>query len=89
MRHARSTPRGEEGFALVTVIAITTLLAVVAFIFTSSVRSFIRSAESDLATAEAEALADAGVNLALLTLIAPARLPPHRCRRHGDALHSG
>ena len=75
MRNTRSTLRGDEGFALVSVIAITTLLAVVAFIFTASVRSFIRSAESDLATAEAEALGDAGVNLVLLTLIAPASAP--------------
>ncbi|MGQ0672217.1 MAG: general secretion pathway protein GspK [Hyphomicrobium sp.] len=60
--------RRDRGFALVAVIWIATLLAVVAFIFTTAVRSYIRNASADLATAEAEALAEAGVNLAILDL---------------------
>ena len=73
----RPTP-GERGFALVVVIAITTLLAVVAFVFTASVRSTIRSAHADLAAAEAESLAEAGITLALLDLTASRRDDGHR-----------
>lgn len=71
-------PRGERGFALVAVIWIATLLAVVAFIFTTSVRSYISSAEADLATAGAEALAEAGVNLAVLDLVTSAGIDGRR-----------
>ena len=63
----------DGGFALVSVIWIATLLAVVAFIFTASVRARIRSASTDLAVAEAEILADAGVNLAILDMTSAAR----------------
>ena len=69
---SRPTP-GERGFALVVVIAMTTLLAVVAFVFTASVRSTIRSVHADVAAAEAESLAGAGITLALLDLTAARR----------------
>ena len=66
-RSEQTTP--ESGFALVAVMLITTLLAVVAFTFTASVRAYIRTAESGVAAAEAEALADAGANLGILRLV--------------------
>lgn len=65
--------RRDEGFALVAVIAMGLLFSTVAIVFTSAVRSTIKSAEAQLAMAEAEAAADAGFNLALLDLLKSAR----------------
>lgn len=61
--------RGDAGFALVAVMFISTLLSVVAFIFTTSVRSALRSAATNVEVAKAEAAAEAGINLALLDLL--------------------
>lgn len=65
--------RGDEGFALVSVIWLATLLAVVAFVFTSAVRSHVREAEAQIAVAEADALAEAAVNLAILRAFDPSQ----------------
>jgi len=61
--------RDDRGFALVAVIWIASLLAVVAFVFTTSVRGHMRSRAADIASGEAEALADAAANLAILDLL--------------------
>ncbi len=64
----RKAVRRDEGFALLSVIWIAALLGLVATLFSSAVRSSIRSARTSVASAEAEALADAGVNLAIFDL---------------------
>lgn len=82
--------KSDGGFVLVAVIWIATLLAVIAFIFTAAVRSTLRSATIELAIADAEASADAGVNLAIFDMVAPRDFgaeprfaingPVHSCR---------
>ncbi len=59
----------DRGFVLVAVIWIAAIFAVVAFIVTSAVRTRVRMVEAEVASAEAEAAADAGLNLALFELI--------------------
>ncbi len=59
----------DRGFALIAAISMAMLLAVVASIFTASVRSYIAEHSATFATAEAEAFAEAGVNLAVLDLV--------------------
>jgi general secretion pathway protein K len=59
----------EEGFALVAVILLCLLMSIVAYVFTSAVRSHLRNAAAQVGAAEAEAAADAGVNLAVLDLL--------------------
>lgn len=82
MKRARTSANGtrDDGFALVSVIWLATLLAVIGFVFTSAVRSHVREAQARLAQAEADALAEAAVNLALLRALAPAKpagsIPP-------------
>lgn len=70
--------RGDAGFALVAVMFISTLLSVVAFIFTTSVRSTLRSTATNVEVAKAEAAAEAGINLALLDLLAQSPQPSPR-----------
>jgi general secretion pathway protein K len=60
--------RDEGGFILVIVIWLALLLALFANSFTASTRSHLRLTASLVGNAQAEALADAGVNLAMLTL---------------------
>lgn len=72
MKAEKSLP-DERGFALIAVIFIAMLLALVTFVFTSAVRSYIHTAESNFATAESEAAADAGINLAVLDLVGAVR----------------
>ncbi len=86
----------DEGFALLLVIFLTALIALLAVGLTVSVRSHVRLAANTIRSAEAEALADAGVQLAVLSLISgsrspatPSRFPidgqPVSCRVDGGA----
>jgi general secretion pathway protein K len=64
--------RGTRGIALVAVLWFVVLLSVVALGFQSVSRSGIRHAQATVDRARAEALADAGVALAITTLLEPA-----------------
>jgi len=68
-RGTRST-RGQRGFALLVVLSALGLLALVAAAFAHVARSHIRLAASAGASARAEAMADAGVHIAILDLVA-------------------
>lgn len=70
----------ESGFILVVVLAVTLLLALVAAAFSHAVRGHLKTVASLAASARAEALADAGVALALADL-AEARRDPSQPRR--------
>jgi hypothetical protein len=59
----------DDGFALIVVIGVVSLLAAVAIIFTAAVRSYIRTHSAEVGVAEAQALADAGANIAILRLL--------------------
>jgi general secretion pathway protein K len=61
---------GQRGFALLVVLSALGLLALVAAAFTTVARSHIKLAAGAGAVARAEALADAGVHLAVLDLVA-------------------
>lgn len=60
----------DQGFALVVVIFITALLAMLAIGLTVALRSHLRLAAITVRSAKAEAAADAGVQLAVLSLVA-------------------
>jgi general secretion pathway protein K len=62
--------RGQRGFALLVVLSALGLLALVAAAFATVARGHIKLAASAGAVARAEALADAGVHLAVLDLVA-------------------
>jgi general secretion pathway protein K len=62
--------RGQRGFALVVVLSALGLLALVAAAFAHVARSHIKLAASAGVGARAEALADAGVHIAILDLVA-------------------
>ena len=62
--------KGEEGFVLVVVIFLTALIALLAIGLAVSVRSHVRLTANTLASAQAEALADGGIQLAVLSLVA-------------------
>ena len=68
IKHLREASR-QEGFALIVVIWIGILLSLMAAAFSSSVRSRIRATASHAETIRAEALADAGVRIALVELL--------------------
>lgn len=74
-RHRNPPPRSpnERGFALVTVLWIAGLLAVMTASLSLSARTNVRVAANLAENARAEALADAGVTLAMLDLIAQRR----------------
>ncbi len=59
---------GERGFVLVAVLLVALLLTLVAVTFTVGVRSRVKTVASKVGSAQAEALADAGVQLAVLDL---------------------
>jgi general secretion pathway protein K len=59
---------GDRGFVLVAVLLVALVLILVAVTFTHGVRSRVRTVASSVGSAQAEALADAGVHLALLEL---------------------
>jgi general secretion pathway protein K len=60
----------DRGFVLVLVIFVTALIALLALAFSASVRSHMRLAAAAIQGAKAEALADAGVQLAVLSVVA-------------------
>ena len=66
----RRARRGQRGFALLVVLSALGLLALVAAAFATVARSHIKLAAGAGAVARAEALADAGVHLAVLDLVA-------------------
>jgi general secretion pathway protein K len=61
--------RDDSGFVLLLVISAVALLALVAASFAQMTRAYVRSATSTSEGARAEALADAGVNIAVLDLL--------------------
>jgi general secretion pathway protein K len=69
--------RDEEGFALVLVLWIAGLLAVLSGGLAASVRTQIRVAANVIESAKAEALADGGVTLAVMDLVAARRSRTH------------
>lgn len=72
--------RHEEGFVLVVALLALVLLGAVVTAFNTSLRSHLRDVRAITARAEVESLADAGVNIAILDLIA-AREDRTRTRR--------
>lgn len=74
----------ERGFALVVVLWIAGLLAVLTASFSLSVRTQVRVAANLTESARAEALADAGVTLAVMDLLAARRTPDYRRRFPAD-----
>jgi len=69
--------RRDAGFILVIVISVLSLLALVAVIFAKIARSHTQAVSAAVASAVAEQLADAGIQLAVLDLVAG----------HGDGAH--
>ncbi len=90
--------RDSSGFALFVVICTVGLLALAAAAFSNMARVHVKIAASNVETARAEALAEAGINLAVLNLLSvpvnsSRRLPdfvvggwPLRCRLNADLL---
>jgi Tfp pilus assembly protein PilX len=72
--------RNERGFVLVVVIAAIGLLALAAAGFAQVTRSHVRAAASTLSSSTAGSLADAGVQLAVLDLMAARRDPASQRR---------
>jgi general secretion pathway protein K len=70
----------DSGFALIVVIWMAGLVGLLAIGFISGSRSYVRDTASAAQTARAEALADAGVNLAVLDLVS-AQTDPNYSRR--------
>jgi len=77
----------DRGFILIVVISALGILALVAASFAQMTSSHVRTAASAVQSAGAEALADAGVQLAILDLVAsqPAGAPRQRFARDGAA----
>ena len=82
--------KSATGFVLILVIWITALLALFALSFASSVQSHLRLTANSVQSAKAEALADAGVELAALSLLAgpndrrfPVDGSAHACLKDG------
>ncbi|HTP84775.1 MAG TPA: hypothetical protein VMQ11_17610 [Alphaproteobacteria bacterium] len=67
----RRRPRGERGIALVAVLWILVLLATLVLGFVVEARTGLRIVHNDSETAEARAIADAGVTLAILGVFDP------------------
>ena len=68
------------GFVLIVVIWMAALLALIAAGFARSVQTYVRVTANSIESARAEALADSGVNLAIIDLVAM-RTAPDRARR--------
>lgn len=73
-------PAGDKGFILVAVLWAAVLLALLAAGFAASVRGHVRATASALELARAEALADGGVNLALMDLVTARQNPKFASR---------
>jgi type II secretory pathway component PulK len=82
MLHDQDTPpcKDDSGFALVTVLWIVGLLAVMTASLAVSVNTHVRVIANVTESAKAEALADAGVALAVVDLMAAHLSPDHRRR---------
>ena len=76
----QSNREGDSGFILVLVLWATVLLALMAAGFASAVRTDVRAATTAREIARAEALADGGINLALLDLVAARGAGPASAR---------
>lgn len=61
---------GDQGFILIAVLWLITLLALLSAGFLAATRSYLRHTANSIQSAKAEAVADAGVQLAALTLAA-------------------
>jgi general secretion pathway protein K len=61
-------PRDDKGFVLVLVLGAAILLAIFAAGFSATVRSYVRSAATRVELAQARAIADGGINLALVDI---------------------
>lgn len=72
--------KAERGFVLLVVLSALGLLAIVAATFTQIARSHIKVAAVSSESARAEALADAGVNLAIIDLVASREKGPEARR---------
>ena len=59
----------QKGFALIVVIWVAVLLSLIAAAFSSSVRSRLRSVSSHADMIRSEALADAGIRIALMDML--------------------
>jgi general secretion pathway protein K len=68
-RAARGGSQRERGFVLLIVLSALGLLAVVAAVFAHVTRTHVKSVSASVVAARAEALADAGANLAILDLV--------------------
>lgn len=69
-QHKKNAQQNEDGFVLIAVLLVVLLLAASAATFTQTVRGHLRVVASATAISEAEALADAGANLAIMDLMA-------------------
>lgn len=69
-RRRSPTARGERGFVLLVVLSVLGLLALVVATFAHVTRTHVKAAAASVGSGRAEALADAGVNLAILDAIA-------------------
>jgi general secretion pathway protein K len=73
-------PSSESGFALITVIWGVGLVSLLMLAFTLNVRTQTRLASNAMISAAVEAASDAGVNIAVLDLVATAKLLPETRR---------
>jgi general secretion pathway protein K len=73
-------PEAERGFVLVIVIAVLGLLALAAAGFAQVTRSQVKAAASNVGSSTAQALADAGVQLAVLDLVLGRQDPSYQRR---------
>jgi len=69
-RRKSRAARGERGFVLLVVLSVLGLLALVVATFAHVARTHVKAAAASVESGRAEALADAGVNLAILDAIA-------------------
>lgn len=79
-----SATRGERGFILLLVLWVTLILAVLATGFMTSTRSHIQLATAVVEGAKAEAMADAGVSIAIVELVSSIQDPKRKERIHTD-----
>lgn len=87
--HEHPNWRHQKGFALIVVIWVGVLLALMAAAFSSAVRSRLRSTAGEAETVQSEALADAGVKIALLDLLQPAAPKTRRFTADGTPVACG
>ena len=87
---AKDAPRAgrDGGFALVAVLLVLALMAMIAATFLLSVRAHLRSVAATSAAARAEAIADGGVSIALLDILAARedRTRPRRFALDGTSI---